>query len=57
MPARLRCMHALRPTAIRSQPHPIPQQGVLTIKLGKRGTFVLNKQAPNRQIWLSSPVR
>ncbi len=34
------------------------QQGVLTIQLGAdRGTFVVNKQTPNRQIWLSSPVR
>lgn len=33
------------------------QQGVLTLKLGAKGTFVVNKQAPNRQIWLSSPVR
>lgn len=31
-------------------------QGVLTIKLGSLGTFVINKQTPNRQIWLSSPV-
>lgn len=30
--------------------------GVLTIKLGTRGTFVLNKQPPNLQIWLSSPI-
>ncbi|XP_018502296.2 frataxin, mitochondrial-like isoform X3 [Pyrus x bretschneideri] len=30
---------------------------VLTLKLGDRGTYVLNKQTPNRQIWLSSPVR
>ena len=30
--------------------------GVLTVSLGERGVFVLNKQAPNRQIWLSSPV-
>jgi len=22
-----------------------------------KGTYVLNKQAPNRQLWLSSPVR
>ncbi|KAL5581861.1 hypothetical protein UlMin_014303 [Ulmus minor] len=29
---------------------------VLTIKLGDLGTYVLNKQSPNRQIWLSSPV-
>lgn len=31
-------------------------QGVLTLRLGPKGTFVLNKQPPNRQIWLSSPV-
>lgn len=30
--------------------------GVLTVNLGAQGVFVLNKQAPNRQIWLSSPV-
>ncbi|CAN8029544.1 unnamed protein product [Ixodes persulcatus] len=31
--------------------------GVLTLHLGPRiGTFVINKQTPNRQIWLSSPV-
>ncbi|XP_058157687.1 frataxin, mitochondrial isoform X1 [Dasypus novemcinctus] len=30
--------------------------GVLTIKLGGNlGTYVINKQTPNRQIWLSSP--
>jgi frataxin len=32
------------------------QDGVLTIALGKHGTYVLNKQAPNAQIWSSSPV-
>ncbi|CAG9463558.1 unnamed protein product [Pedinophyceae sp. YPF-701] len=31
-------------------------QGVLTVNLGSRGTYVLNKQGPNRQIWTSSPV-
>ncbi|KAK3289183.1 hypothetical protein CYMTET_3371 [Cymbomonas tetramitiformis] len=32
-------------------------QGVLTVKLGgDRGTYVINKQTPNRQIWLSSPI-
>lgn len=30
--------------------------GVLTIQLGAKGTYVLNKQTPNRQIWWSSPV-
>ncbi|XP_010530178.1 PREDICTED: frataxin, mitochondrial [Tarenaya hassleriana] len=29
---------------------------VLTVKLGSLGTYVLNKQTPNRQIWLSSPA-
>lgn len=33
------------------------QNEVLTLKLGELGTYVLNKQTPNRQIWLSSPVR
>ena len=30
--------------------------GVLNVTLGAHGTFVLNKQTPNLQIWLSSPV-
>ncbi|XP_057472885.1 frataxin, mitochondrial-like isoform X4 [Actinidia eriantha] len=30
---------------------------VLTLKLGTLGTYVVNKQTPNRQIWMSSPVR
>ena len=30
--------------------------GVLTVKLSQHGTYVLNKQTPNKQIWLSSPV-
>lgn len=30
--------------------------GVLTLKLGDLGTYVINKQTPNRQIWLSSPM-
>jgi frataxin len=30
--------------------------GVLTVKLGSKGTYVINKQGPNRQIWLSSPI-
>ncbi|RPD63155.1 Frataxin, partial [Lentinus tigrinus ALCF2SS1-6] len=29
--------------------------GVLTLKLGNKGTYVINKQPPNKQIWLSSP--
>ncbi|KAH6795974.1 hypothetical protein C2S51_036960 [Perilla frutescens var. frutescens] len=29
---------------------------VLTLKLGDLGTYVINKQSPNRQIWMSSPV-
>ncbi|XP_018009236.1 frataxin, mitochondrial [Hyalella azteca] len=30
--------------------------GVLTLHLGTHGTYVINKQTPNRQIWLSSPT-
>ncbi|EEZ97465.1 frataxin homolog, mitochondrial [Tribolium castaneum] len=31
--------------------------GVLTVNLGPEyGTYVINRQSPNRQIWLSSPV-
>lgn len=33
------------------------QDGVMTVRLGDLGTYVLNKQTPNRQLWLSSPVR
>ncbi|KAJ7225747.1 hypothetical protein GGX14DRAFT_640690 [Mycena pura] len=29
--------------------------GVLTLQLGDKGTYVINKQPPNKQIWLSSP--
>ena len=29
--------------------------GVLTIALPPHGTYVINKQSPNKQIWLSSP--
>ncbi|KAF8971569.1 Frataxin [Flammula alnicola] len=30
--------------------------GVLTLNLGSHGTYVINKQPPNKQIWLSSPL-
>ncbi|XP_056635557.1 frataxin homolog, mitochondrial [Diorhabda sublineata] len=29
--------------------------GILTINLGQYGTYVINRQSPNKQIWLSSP--
>lgn len=32
------------------------QAGVLNITIPAIGTYVLNKQPPNRQIWLSSPI-
>ncbi|KAJ3281305.1 Mitochondrial chaperone Frataxin [Borealophlyctis nickersoniae] len=35
---------------------PDAQSGVLTLKLGDKGTYVINKQPPNKQIWLSSPI-
>ncbi|MBW0538443.1 hypothetical protein O181_078158 [Austropuccinia psidii MF-1] len=30
--------------------------GVLNFHMGSHGTYVLNKQPPNKQIWLSSPL-
>ncbi|KAL8689229.1 MAG: hypothetical protein Q9218_005053 [Villophora microphyllina] len=30
--------------------------GVLTLAFPPNGTYVLNKQPPNKQIWLSSPI-
>ncbi|WFC95894.1 ferroxidase [Malassezia brasiliensis] len=30
--------------------------GVLNLRLGSLGTYVINKQPPSRQIWLSSPT-
>lgn len=30
-------------------------QGVLTLELPPLGTYVINKQPPNKQIWISSP--
>ncbi|MCJ1283488.1 Mitochondrial chaperone Frataxin [Xylographa opegraphella] len=30
--------------------------GVLTVTLPPAGTYVINKQPPNKQIWLSSPI-
>ena len=33
------------------------QDGVLTVKFGDLyGTYVINRQTPNKQIWLSSPT-
>ena len=42
---------------LRAAPAAPAQQGVLTVKLGAHGTYVYNKQTPNRQIWMSSPIR
>ena len=30
--------------------------GVLTFDMGEHGTYVINKQTPNKQLWLSSPT-
>ena len=32
------------------------QDGILTIELDSGSQYVINKHAPNRQIWMSSPV-
>jgi frataxin len=34
----------------------VSSMGVLSIKLGRHGTWVINRQAPNLQIWWSSPL-
>ena len=45
-----------------SENHPIElpdvelNHGVMTIQVPALGTYVINKQPPNKQIWLSSPV-
>ncbi|EDO17843.1 hypothetical protein Kpol_1043p33 [Vanderwaltozyma polyspora DSM 70294] len=31
-------------------------QGVLTLVIPEFGTYVINKQPPNKQIWLASPI-
>lgn len=36
--------------------HPPLQSGVLTLSLTPHGTYVINKQPPNQQIWISSPL-
>ncbi|CBK23374.2 Frataxin [Blastocystis hominis] len=30
--------------------------GVLSINMGSKGSYVINKQSPNMQIWWSSPI-
>ena len=32
------------------------QAGILNIELENGGMYVINKQAPNREIWMSSPL-
>ncbi len=32
------------------------EEGILTIELESGGQYVINRHAPNRQIWMSSPV-
>lgn len=64
-----RCQALWRPLAVvllatASRPNPLiplprnarPQADVLNLGVGSH-SFVLNKQAPNLQLWLSSPVR
>ena len=36
--------------------HTMQTQGVMTLSLGDHGTYVINKQAPNKQLWMSSPI-
>jgi len=34
----------------------VETDGVLTVHMGDLGTYVINKQTPNRQLWWSSPI-
>eukprot|EP01012_Entosiphon_sulcatum_P041509 TRINITY_DN5535_c0_g2_i1.p2 TRINITY_DN5535_c0_g2~~TRINITY_DN5535_c0_g2_i1.p2 ORF type:complete len:164 (+),score=30.86 TRINITY_DN5535_c0_g2_i1:73-564(+) len=34
----------------------VPSDGVVSIVLRDKGTYVVNKQTPTQQLWLSSPV-
>lgn len=38
------------------EPEIVYASGVLTMAFPPHGTWVLNKQTPNRQIWWSSPI-
>ena len=46
-PTRPACRHELTGAA---------QAGILQLTVPGKGTYVLNKQPANKQIWLSSPV-
>jgi hypothetical protein len=35
----------------------LTQTGVINLRLGSYGTYVINKQPPSQQLWLSSPRR
>ncbi|AQZ10353.1 YFH1 (YDL120W) [Zygosaccharomyces parabailii] len=41
-------------------PESVPEveltQGVMQLELGGLGSYVINKQPPNKQIWLASPI-
>jgi frataxin len=41
---------------LEDQPEVVYASGVLTMGFPPHGTWVLNKQTPNRQIWWSSPI-
>lgn len=47
-----------RPPTTQTLSHapPVPQAGVLNVTFPAIGTYVINKQPPNKQIWLSSPL-
>ena len=34
----------------------LPSEGVLEIRVKNVGTYVLNKQAPKEELWMSSPI-
>ena len=58
LPARtsVHCLHHPATDRDASSRARVAQDGVLNVVVGEHGTFVLNKQTPNQQIWLSSPI-
>ncbi|MCJ1465968.1 Mitochondrial chaperone Frataxin [Pseudocyphellaria aurata] len=58
--ADVECEYSVRspfpPPDSLSLAYPEQQAGVVTLTFPPHGIYVLNKQPPNKQIWLSSPV-
>ena len=47
-------IQAPKPQILDPKPH--TQDGVINVKIEGKGQWVMNKQTPSRQLWLSSPI-